>query len=409
MKGGQVRFAAAGDAEVTAVLELPRSGAPVAYALFAHCFAAAGSGETAALLTRALTRRRVAVLRFDGPVGASGSVAAGCGPSAEDLVAAADWLTAEHGAPRLLVGHSLAGVAVLYAAREMASAPVVATIGVPASVADVRGLEGRAEEIDRTGAAGLDLGGGEVVITSAFFEGLANGRLGSVVGELARPLLILHASRDAVVGASAADALYAAAARPKSVLALDGADHALSVRRDADWAGSLLAAWAERQLTDRIVDRAAARQDSGHVEARIGSGAGYTTEILAGGHGLVADEPESVGGADLGPTPYDLVAAGLGACTAMTLRMYADRKGWPLEDVRVRLWHDRIHAEDEKNCETGRAKLDAIHRDIALTGALDDAQRTRLLEIANRCPVHQTLDAGVVVTSELVPEQTAAE
>jgi putative redox protein len=408
MQEGQVRFPGAGGAEARGVLELPHGGAPVAFAVLAECFASAGSPATAAVLARALTRRRLGVLRVYGPGGAEGPGAGGCGPSAEDLVAAAEWLAAEHGAPRLLVGHSLAGVAVLYAAREMASVAAVATIGVPASVPDVRGLEAYAEEIDRTSAAELDLGGGPVVITSAFFEGLAGDRLTSVVGGIGRPLLIMHAAEDAVVRAAAADALYAAAARPKSVLALAGADHGLSHRRDAARAASLLAAWAEHHVVEDAVDRTVERQQSGRVTARIGS-SGYTTEIVAGGHGLLADEPDSVGGADLGPTPYDLVAAGLGACTAMTLRMYADRKGWPLEDVRVELWHDRIHAEDEKNCETGRAKLDAIHREIALTGALDESQRTRLLEIANRCPVHQTLDAGVVVTSSLAAEPGTVE
>lgn len=139
--------------------------------------------------------------------------------------------------------------------------------------------------------------------------------------------------------------------------------------------------------------------NEGSVATTIG--AGYRVEVTAGSHTLVADEPVSVGGTDEGPTPYDLVLAALGACTAMTLRMYADRKQWPLESVVVRLHHSRSHAKDEEQCENRPVRLDHVERTLELTGALSDEQRARLAEIAERCPVHRTLDAGVRISTRL--------
>jgi uncharacterized OsmC-like protein len=141
----------------------------------------------------------------------------------------------------------------------------------------------------------------------------------------------------------------------------------------------------------------------GALTVRIGP-TGYRTEMIAGPHTLVSDEPIEAGGSDKGPTPYDLVLAALGACTAITLRMYADRKKWPLESVIVRLHHGRSHAADEQQCEDRPVRLDQIERTLEISGPLTHDQRVRLAEIAERCPVHRTLDAGVRITTRLSAE-----
>jgi putative redox protein len=271
----------------------------------------------------------------------------------------------------------------------------VVTIGAPFSPEHVAGLFGDAtDEIRNRGEAAVTLAGRSFTIRKEFLDDLAAPNMDATIGGLRRALLVLHSPVDELVGIENAARIYQAAKHPKSFVSLDDADHLLTRERDARYAARVIAAWASRYVESADGAAAAPTSLQTRVVARIGS-EGFRTELMAGGHGLVADEPARVGGTDLGPTPYDLLAAALGACTAMTLRMYASRKEWPLEAVEVGVSHDRVHAADGAECEHRPARVDRLQRDVLLVGPLDDAQRVRLLEIADRCPVHRTLDAGV--------------
>lgn len=393
---------------LAARLELPADGRPIAFVLFAHCFTCSKNLKAAVNLTRALAERGMGVLRFDftGLGESEGDFAeTDFSSNVADLVAAARFLEERHGAPQLLVGHSLGGAAVLHAATRVPSVRAVATVGAPADPAHVLHLVSDSrDEIEARGKATVTLAGRPFTIKEEFLRDLEGQRMEEVVSELGRALLILHSPVDRVVGVENAARLYDMARHPKSFVSLDDADHLLTDPVDSRYAGRVLAAWAERYVDvpapastpDELADG-----ERVVTRTRLGS---FRTDVRIRAHGLVADEPASVGGEDAGPTPYDLLVAGLGACTSMTLEMYAERKGWPLEEARVRLRHRKIHRRDEKECEEGRdARLDVVDREVELIGPLDREQRTRLMEIADRCPVHRTLEAGVRVETREAP------
>ena len=392
--------------ELAARLELP-DGEAWATALFAHCFTCSKDVAAAARVSRALASEGIAVLRFDftGLGSSEGDFAnESFSSNVEDLVAACRALGAHPVSGgrgvELLVGHSLGGAAVLSAAGALPSVRAVATIGAPSDVGHVKQLfTGALDEIEARGSAEVELAGRRFLVRSDFVRDLEEQRLAERVRELDRALLICHSPRDELVGIDHAATLYQAARHPKSFLSLDGADHLLSNKRDSEYAARAIAAWATRYL-DLPEPEAGAPLPAGSVtveEVRPP----FTQRVRAGRHELTADEPESVGGADAGPGPYELLMAALGSCTSMTLRMYADRKGWPLEGVRVALAHARIHAEDCERCETKTGKVDRIERALELAGPLDAEQRARLVEIADRCPVHRTLEGEVEVVTRL--------
>jgi putative redox protein len=373
-----------------------------AFALFAHCFTCSKDLAAASRIARALAERGIAVLRFDftGLGHSDGEFSnTNFSSNVDDLVAAADHLRRRHRAPELLIGHSLGGAAVLAAAARVPEVRAVATLGAPADPAHVTGLLGdQVERIREQGEAEVELAGRRFRIRRQLLDDLAAQELERGVSQLRRALLVMHAPLDSVVGIDNASRIFQAARHPKSFVSLDRADHLLTRREDAEYAAAVIAAWAGRYLPAAEEDGA---PDQGEVVVRETGEGRFAQEIGAGRHGLRADEPGSAGGRDTGPTPYALLLAALGACTSMTLRLYAERKRWPLERVTVRLSHEKVHARDCEECETREGRVDSIEREIALEGALDDEQRRRLLEIADRCPVHRTLHSEVRIRSRL--------
>ena len=379
---------------------------PRAYALFAHCFTCTKDVFAAQRIAAALAEEGVAVLRFDftGLGHSEGEFAnTDFTSNVGDLVAAAQFLARQHGAPQLLIGHSLGGAAVIAAAGQIPSAHAVATIGAPADPEHVRHLFAhKTEEIATEGAAEVELAGRRFTISRQFLDDIAQQTLHDDLARLKKALLVFHAPLDEVVGIDNASAIFTAAKHPKSFISLDDADHLLSRRSDAVYVARTLAAWAARYL-DAPADPATADETPAPAEGEVivqETGAGnYQNAVRAGRHRLLADEPRSVGGLDTGPSPYDFLLTALGACTSMTVRMYADLKQLPLTRVSVRLTHEKVHAEDSTSAS---GKADVLTRRISIEGDLTDAQRQRLLEIANKCPVHRTLEGDIRVRSELV-------
>ena len=405
MQNERLTFRGADGSVLSARLSMPPGEEPIACALFAHCFTCSKDLKAAVNISRALTQRRIAVFRFDftGLGESEGEFAdTTFSSNIDDLVAAAEFMDRELAAPSILVGHSLGGAAVIRATSHMESVRAVSTIGAPFTPEHVKHLfEDSLDEIEGEGEADVVLAGRRFTVSRQFIRDLERHEMEDAIGGLGRPLLIFHSPVDRTVGIDNAAKIYQAARHPKSFISLDEADHLLLDEADSLFVGSVLAAWAQRYLDEPV---AASTPDELRVENRVSArtlAGAFRTEIVARGHALIADEPAAVGGDDLGPTPYDLLAAALGACTTMTLQMYAGRKNWPLEEAVVRLKHSRIHAEDDEKCEDDDVRLDRLERELQLFGPLDVEQRNRLLEIADRCPVHRTLSAGVRIETTL--------
>ena len=399
-----VRFEGAEGDELEGRLELPVAGDPVACALFAHCFTCSKDLKAVVHIARALARQGIAVLRFDftGLGQSEGEFAeTSFATNIEDLAAAAEFMAEAYAAPDILIGHSLGGAAVLQAAHLIPSAKAVATIAAPCDPRHVTNLiQDSIEEIEEKGEAQVLLAGREFTIKKQFLDDLEHEAMQGKISELDKALLIFHSPVDNTVGIDNAACIYEAAKHPKSFISLDDADHLLTDEDDYAYVADVMAPWARKYIDLPPPEPVEDLPRGDRVVTRTGEG--FRTEIMAKRHPLIADEPASVGGTDTGPTPYDLLAAGLGACTGMTLRMYADRKGWPLEEVTVHLKHEKVHADDCEHCEEeGDHQLDHMERIVEIEGDLDDEQRQKLLEIADKCPVHKTFDAGIHVATQL--------
>ena len=399
-----VTFPGAFGTSLAARLDAP-AGPPLAYAIFAHCFTCSKESKAAAAISAALAEKGFAVLRFDftGLGGSEGDFAnTNFSSNVDDLVAAADFLRREHRAPALLVGHSLGGTAVLAAASRIPEAAAVATIGSPFDPDHVLGLiKDSVEKIDAEGDARVSIAGRDFWIKKQFLDDIRAQKIGAAVERLGKALMVMHSPRDAIVNIDNAARIFIAAKHPKSYVSLDPADHLLLRREDALYAGEVLAAWASRYVAP--LPEATPALPAGAVLVRETREGKFTNQVFAGRHVIHADEPLEAGGLDSGLSPYDLLCASLGACTAMTLRSYADMKGIALERVSVELKHEKIHAADCAECETREGKIDRIDRLITLEGDLGPQQRAKLLEIADKCPVHRTLHSEVLIKTQLAP------
>jgi len=403
VKSERVEFPGATGAMLAARLDRPLAPAR-ACAVFAHCFTCSKDIFAASRIARALAERGIAVLRFDftGLGSSEGEFAnTDFSSNVEDLVAAADFLRETYQAPRILVGHSLGGAAVIAAAPRIPEVAAVATINAPFDPDHVRHLlRDAVERIEAEGETEVTIAGRTFRIGKQFLDDIASQRMTDILGRLGRALLVFHAPRDQYVGIENASEIFRHAKHPKSFVSLDDADHLLSHHADAVYVAEVLTAWSSRYATHEQ-KRPEPRAAAGEVVVEETGEGTFPQVIAAGPHRLRADEPESFGGFETGPSPYGLVLAGLGSCTNMTVRLYAERKGWPLERIATRLEHDRMHAEDCTDCETKEGKIDVITREITLDGPLSDEQRKALMGIADRCPVHRTLTHEVRVRSHL--------
>jgi putative redox protein len=377
---------------LAALLELPATQ-PRTYALFAHCFTCGKDIAAASRISRTLAAAGIAVLRFDftGLGGSDGDFAnTHFSANVADLVAATDYMRRTHAAPTLLIGHSLGGTAVLAAAGEMPEVRAVVTIGAPATAEHViKQFGADVEIIERLGEADVELAGRSFRINRAFLENARAQHLSGQIRTLKRALLVMHAPFDNIVNIDEASKIFGEAFHPKTFVSLDDADHLLSNAADAQYAANTIAAWADRFLPQAGVERA--NVAGGRVLITEGNRK-FLRHVTTDTHSWLADEPKRVGGDDLGPDPYEHLLAALGTCTSMTIRMYANRKAIPLEEVSIELVHHREHAADCEDCDEAPHQIDVISRTIFLEGSLDDQQRARLLEIADRCPVHRTLE-----------------
>jgi uncharacterized OsmC-like protein/alpha-beta hydrolase superfamily lysophospholipase len=381
---------------------------PRAYVLFAHCFTCAANWKAPVRIARALCHDGYAVLAFDFTgLGRSGGEFADTNftTNVSDLAAAARHLESSEGAgPALLVGHSLGGAAALAAADDIASVKAVVTIAAPSRASHVADLlEGARDDIESTGEGVVDIGGRPFKIKKQFLDDLERHDVPKNLKRMRSALLVMHSPLDEIVSIDEAGEIFLQAAHPKSFVSLDDADHLLSREPDAQYAAAVLAAWASRYVGGERRERAVL-DDAGQAVVAMTGSTGFATEVSAAGHELIADEPVSVGGSDLGPTPYGLLAAALASCTSMTLQMYAQRKGLGLDSATVSVRHSRIHAEDCETCDTREGKIDRFDRELRLGGDLDDAARQRLREIADRCPIHRTLEGEVLIETVLADD-----
>ena len=403
MPNERLQFTGGGGEQLAAALELPVRE-PIAYALFAHCFTCGKDVLAARRIAVALAAKGIAVLRFDftGLGSSEGDFAnATFSSNVADLVRAADHLRGTRKAPAILIGHSLGGAAILAAAAQIPDAKAVVTIAAPSDPAHVTGLfADRLADIRTQGEVEVSLAGRPFRIRREFIDDVAEHNLMAHVNKLHRALLVMHAPADDTVGIDNATRIFVAARHPKSFVSLADADHLLTDKRDAAYVADVIAAWAERYLEPAAPEQAdVSGKAPRNVVVRETRNSKLQQAITIGPHHLLADEPVAAGGEDSGPGPYDFLLAGLGACTSMTMRLYADRKSLALERVTVTLAHNKIHAEDCAECETKVGMLDQIDRAIGMEGALDAEQRKRLMEIADKCPVHRTLTSEIRIVT----------
>jgi len=404
MHSEKISFPATAGVMLAARLDRPE-GPIRAAAILAHCFTCSKAIAAARRIAGRLAALGIAVLRFDftGLGHSDGEFAnTNFSSNVADLLAAADWMAAQGMPAQLLIGHSLGGAAALKAAPQIASLRAVVTIGAPADPAHVaHNFGGKLDEIHERGHAMVNLAGREIEIRKQFLEDISAASLADALPRLGAALLVLHAPRDAVVGIENASTIFLAAKHPKNFVSLDDADHLLTREADAGYAADLISTWSSRYL-DLAPEPITPGAPEGVVRVAEAEAGGFRQDItISGKHQLVADEPVSMGGTDQGPSPYQLLSAALGACTTMTIRLYARRKGIKLSYVACDVTHDKCHTQECDGCDKSQVKVDVFHRNIRLDGDLSADDRAGLLAIADKCPVHRTLHGQALIVTAL--------
>ena len=399
----KINFTNAEGQQLVGRLELPINQHPHNFAIFAHCFTCNKNLSAVKNITRELTSNGFGVLRFDftGLGESEGDFEnTNFSGNVDDLISASNYLKENHTAPTLLIGHSLGGAAVIFAASKIESVKAVATIGAPSNPKHVKHLiQNSVEEIKATGKANVNIGGRPFTIKKQFLEDIETKSLPDVAKNLRKALLVMHSPQDTTVGIENAEEIYIAARHPKSFVTLDGADHLLMKKEDSIYVGSVIATWAKRYISIPKIDTISTTHQA---VASLDAEDGFTTQMTVGSHTMMADEPVSYGGNDFGPSPYEFVSAGLSACTAMTVQMYVKRKGWDLQNIEVHTSHTKAAKQIVENGEQKEIKVDTFNREIKLKGNLDDKQIQRMLQIADKCPVHKTLHSAIEVITTLV-------
>ena len=407
MPSEKVKFINSNGYELSARIDLPLTKGPFPFALFAHLFTGNKNLKSARHISRALTLNGIAVMRFDftGLGESEGDFAdTNFTSNIDDLISAAQFLEENYQAPSIIIGHSLGGAASIFAGSQLSSIKAIVTIGAPSYPEHVTHLlQGNIEAIESSGQAKVNIGGRSFMIKKQFLDDLKSQNHIDVIKNLRKALLVMHSPQDNIVEIENAAQIYKLAKHPKSFITLDGADHLLTSKDDAFYAGQVISSWVKRYV---VFPKREPLQTDEQVVVKLEGADQFTSDIQAGRHGLVADEPEEFGGNDFGPSPYELLSASLGACTAMTLHMYAKRKGWPLEDVKIHLSHRKttFHHEDMATLDEKTGKIDRFERIIELVGDLSEEQRIRLKEIANRCPIHRTLASPQIFATRLSSE-----
>lgn len=407
-KAQKVTFKNNSGFDLSAVLEFPADTQPYAYAIFAHVFTGNKSLTATRHIARALTQNGIAVLRFDftGLGDSEGNFAdTNFSSNVEDILAAANFLEENYKAPKILIGHSLGGAAVIFAASQLESIKALATVGAPSEPEHVTHLlRDKVEDIKKLGKANVNIGGRVFTIKKQFLEDLQSKDMFNILKELKKPIMVLHSPQDNIVQIENAAKIYHAAFHPKSFISLDGADHMLTDKLDAAYAGDLISHWVKRYI--KMPKKEILKTDKS-VVAKLGP-IGYTAEIRAGDHGLLADESEDVGGDDFGPSPYQYLAVALASCTVMTLQMYAREQKWNLQNVNVHIDYDKRYVDDCNGCTEKPRRIDIFKKVIDLEGDLDETQRARLMEIADLCPVHRTLHHTAEIHTTLSEKKVMA-
>ncbi len=406
MSSINITFENSAGEELSARVEFPIDQRPHNFVVFAHCFTCNKNFKAVRHITRALTAEGFGVLSLDftGLGDSEGDFAdTTFSSSVDDLVCAANYLRDNYAAPAMIVGHSLGGAASILAASQLDEIKAVVTVGTPSAPQHVkRLLQTSIEEITKTGVADVLIGGRPFSVKKEFLDDLEKQNLLNLIKSMRKSYLFLHSPQDKIVDIRNAAELYQAARHPKSFVSLDGADHLLSNERDACYAGDVIAHWAKRYVD---IPEPKELTTKSHIVAYLGTQEKFTTQIKADQHRLTADEPKSFGGNDFGPSPYQLVASGLAACTVMTLRMYAERKAWDLKEIFCHIRHEKTHIEDCDDCEDPKSRIDRFTRELEFIGDLSIEQKHRLLEIADKCPVHRTLEGKVRIETKIVEEK----
>jgi len=403
MRSSKIQFANSKGEKLSGRLDLPADQNPHNFAIFSHCFTCSKDFSAARNVSKALASEGFGVLRFDftGLGNSDGDFSdTNFSSNVEDLLSAATFLKENYKAPSLIVGHSLGGAASIFAASEINTVKAVATIGAPSNPVHVqKQLGNKINVIEEQGEATVTLAGRDFTFKKQFIEDLKSNSCVEAARNLHKALLIFHSPQDATVSITNAEEIYHAAHHPKSFVTLDGSEHLLIDKKNASYVGKVISGWAARYIP---VPEQEVIKTTHDVVASLDNDEGFTTQLKLGTHYLKADEPVRVGGNNYGPTPYELLAGSLSACTAMTIQMYAKRKGWVINNVQVHTSYSKDYAADCDTCrDDPSAKIDTFTREIILESNLVESQINRILQIADKCPVHKTLHTKTQVISKI--------